>query len=71
MAMELTDVTPTMKSIPMFRLPKKEFSPIGITVIINKVGATKAIGANVKTGLSASDGMVSSFIISFSTSAKG
>ena len=71
MAMELTDVTPTMKSIPIFKLPKKELSPIGITVMINKVGATNAMGANVKTGLSASVGMVSSFIMSFTTSANG
>ena len=75
MAIELTEVTPRIKRIPMFRLLKKAWSltkvPNGITIMIINVGANSAIGAKVKTGLSASSGIVSSFIISLSTSAKG
>ena len=60
-----------MKSIPIFKLPRNEFSERGITVIIRRVGASSAIGARVITGLSALSGSVSSFIISFNTSAMG
>ena len=71
MAIELTEVTPTIKRIPIFKLPRKEFSDNGMTVIMRSVGATRAMGASVITGLSASSGRVSSFMISFITSAKG
>ena len=74
-AIELTEVTPTIKRIPILRLLKKASLlrkvPNGITIMIINVGANSAIGAKVKTGLSASSGIVSSFIINLRTSANG
>ena len=43
--MELTEVIPTIKSIPIFNVARKLESSIGITVMISNVGARRAIGA--------------------------
>ena len=66
-----SEVTPTRNSTPMFSLPKKVFSPNGITAIVSTVGANSAIGASANTMRSADAGVVSSFTMSFTTSASG
>ena len=71
MAMVLTDVTPSTNRTPMFRRPRKLISPNGTTATTKSVGANRTIGARAITQRSASSGVVSSLVISFTRSAIG
>ena len=71
MAMALMDDMPSMKSSPTLSLPRKEFSPNGMTTTTVTVPTSSTMGATLNTARSAPSGTVSSLSASFSTSAIG